>query len=53
MVGLTNASPLSVSPYPTAWKIEMVNDGIHRGFEYVRSEHDFTHQTGGLADAAC
>ena len=52
MIGLTNNSPLSVSAYPTIWRIEMVNDDIHRGWEYVRSEHAFARRTGTFADAA-
>ena len=44
--GLENGSPLSVSGYPVAWRVEVVNDDIHRGFEYVRSEHHVTHPTG-------
>ena len=31
-------SPLVVSAYPVAWRIEVVDEDIHRGFEYVRSE---------------
>jgi hypothetical protein len=42
MAGQANDSPLSVSAYPAAWRIEIVNDDIHRGFEYVRSEHNTT-----------
>jgi len=37
MAGFDNGSPLSVSAYPVAWRIEVVNDEIHRDFEYVRS----------------
>lgn len=37
MAGLEGGSPLSVSAYPVGWRIEVVNDDIHRGFEYVRS----------------
>jgi len=39
MAGLENDRPLSVSTYPVAWRIEIVNEEIHRGLEYVRSEH--------------
>jgi hypothetical protein len=53
MVGLTNASPLSVTGYPTAWKVKVVDDEIHRGFEYVRWEYDSTCRTGTLTYAAC
>ena len=38
MAGLENGRLLSVSAYPVAWRIEIVDDDIHRGFEYVRSE---------------
>ena len=38
MVGLENRSPLSVSSYAVTWRIEVVDDDIHRGYEYVRSE---------------
>lgn len=30
--------PLVVSAYPVAWRVEVVNDVEHRGFEYLRSE---------------
>ena len=39
MAGFENGSPLSVSAYPVAWRIEVVNDEIHRSFEYIRSGH--------------
>jgi len=42
MAGLANGCPLSVSAYPVAWRIETVNDGVHRGFDYVRSEDQVT-----------
>ena len=29
--------PLSVSPYPVAWRVEVVDDDDHRGF--VRAGH--------------
>ena len=29
-------SPISVAPYPVAWRVEIVDDIKHRGFEYVR-----------------
>ena len=35
-------SSLSVAAYPVAWRVEVVNDDKHRGFEYVRSELDVT-----------
>ena len=40
--GLKEGTPLYVAAYPAAWKIEVVDDEIHRGFEYVRSEPDVT-----------
>ena len=45
MVGLTGRCPLSVSTYLVAWKIEIVDDEIHHGFEYVRFEHIITYPT--------
>ena len=38
MVKKLGEGPLAVSAYPVAWRIEVVDEGIHRGFEYVRSE---------------
>ncbi|KAF9649750.1 hypothetical protein BDM02DRAFT_3113175, partial [Thelephora ganbajun] len=29
-------SPLMVTAYPVAWRVEVVDDAKHRGFEYVR-----------------
>ena len=37
---------LCVAAYPVAWRVEVVNDDIHRGYEYIRSEHNFTRPTG-------
>ena len=34
--GLTNESRVSVAAFPIAWRIEMVNEGNHRGQDYVR-----------------
>jgi hypothetical protein len=28
--------PLSVAAYPVAWRVEVVDDDKHRGFEYIR-----------------
>jgi len=50
MVGLGNGRVLSVAAYPVAWRIEIVNDDPHRGFEYVRLEHKVTHPTGTVTD---
>ena len=30
-------TPITVAVYPVAWRVEIVNDEKHRGFEYVRS----------------
>ena len=46
MTGLTNGHNLYVSAYSAAWRIEVVDDDIHRGFEYVRLEHRVTCHTG-------
>lgn len=37
MNGLNDGVALFVNAYPTAWRIEIVNDDVHRGYEYVRS----------------
>ena len=36
--GIDDATSRYVNAYPAAWRIETVNDEIHRGFEHVRSE---------------
>ncbi|KAF9642073.1 hypothetical protein BDM02DRAFT_3273603 [Thelephora ganbajun] len=41
-------SPLSVTAYPVAWRVEIVDDVKHRGFEYVRSELDIIRHTGAV-----
>ena len=38
MEGMENRCPLSVAAYPVAWRVEVVNEDPHRGFEYVRYE---------------
>ena len=48
MAGVENDRPLSVSPYPVAWRVEVVNDDIHRGFEYVRYMTSPVPQNGSL-----
>ena len=52
MAGLEDRSTLSVSAYTVAWRVELVDDDIHRGFEYVRSEHHVT-PPGMAIDTAC
>ena len=37
MEGLNDGIPLFVNAYPVAWRIEVINDDIHRGFGYIRS----------------
>ncbi|KAF9648157.1 hypothetical protein BDM02DRAFT_2342502 [Thelephora ganbajun] len=34
--GVQNCATLRVAAYPVAWRVEIVNDDRHRGFEYVR-----------------
>jgi len=36
LMDVTTHSALSVAPYPVAWRVEIVDDIKHRGFEYVR-----------------
>ena len=45
MEAINNGTPIYVTAYPVAWRIEVVNHGIHRGFEYVRSGLDVTWHT--------
>ena len=40
MDSVANGCTLYTTAYPVAWRIEIVDDDAHRGFEYVRSEHD-------------
>ena len=46
MEGLGNGTLLRVDVYPVAWKIEVVDDDEHRGFDYIRSELHVTQHTG-------
>ena len=51
MEGLDNLAPLCASIYPAAWRVEIVNEGIHRGSEYVRWEPpDILDTSGWLTD---
>ena len=36
--GTQDLAVLHVCAYPVAWRVEIVDDGIHRGFGYVRSD---------------
>ena len=46
VAGIENGCLLSVVAYPVAWRLEIVDDEIHRRFEYVRSEHYIIRPTG-------
>ena len=46
MEGLNGGDKLFVTAYPVAWRIETIDDGVHREFEYVRYGLDFTRHTG-------
>ena len=46
MVEVGNERQLYVTTYPVAWRVEVVNDDMHRGYEYIRSEHNLTGPTG-------
>ena len=37
MDGINGGTTLRVAAYPAAWRVEIVDDGDHRGFEYIRS----------------
>lgn len=43
MNGLNDGTALFVNAYPAAWRIEAINEGVHRGDEYVQSELDVVH----------
>jgi len=49
--GLTDYS-LTVTPYPVAWRVELVNDDKHRGFEYVRFYWGLTNWTWNLENGS-
>ena len=46
MAEATKGCPLHTTAYPAAWRIEVVDDDAHRGFEYVRSGHEVARPTG-------
>ena len=46
MEGLDDGTALYVAAYPVAWRIELVDDDAHRGFEYARWELDVTRCAG-------
>ena len=43
---------LIVTPYPAAWRIDVVDDDKHRGFEYIRSGVNVTRAGRHLVDTA-
>ena len=51
MEGRDNGCPLFVNEYAVAWRIETIDDGIHRGFEYVRSESNINYIPEWLTNA--
>ena len=46
MKGIDNGTSLYVTIYPVAWRIEVVNDELHRGSGYVRSVLEVTQYPG-------
>ncbi|KAF9783532.1 hypothetical protein BJ322DRAFT_1110426 [Thelephora terrestris] len=46
--GTNDATPIFVSDYLVAWRIEIVNEELHRGREYVRFFWGHTHKTWDL-----
>ncbi|KAF9648154.1 hypothetical protein BDM02DRAFT_3261202 [Thelephora ganbajun] len=47
--GLGNRSSVAVSPYPAAWKIQIVDEEKCRGFEYIRVVWSTTEMVWDLA----
>ena len=41
MDGLRDGTPLCVATYPVAWRVEIVEEKKHSGYEYVRSGQGF------------
>jgi len=48
MQGLNIETSLFVTAYPAAWRIERADDGVFRGFEYVRFHWGPTEKTWDL-----
>jgi len=46
--GLNDGTPVPVTPYPVAWRIERAEDAIYDGFEYVRFHLGSTKRTWDL-----
>jgi len=52
MEGLNDGIALFANAYPVAWRIEVIDHGIHRGFGYVQSVLDIQHaETTPVTDA--
>ncbi|KAF9781759.1 hypothetical protein BJ322DRAFT_243044 [Thelephora terrestris] len=47
--GLSNRSTVAVSPYPAAWRVQIVDDETHKGFEYIRLVWSTTEMVWDLA----
>ena len=46
MQGLGINTTLYVTPYPSAWRIQLADNDIYRGFEYVRCVLNVLHHNG-------
>ena len=46
MQGLGINTTLYVTPYPSAWRIQLADNDIYRGFEYVRWVLNVLHHNG-------
>jgi len=49
MEGINDGTQLYVAAYPIAWRIEVVDDDEHRGFEYIRVYWGTTKRAWDLA----
>ena len=36
MQGTSDGTPVFITPYPAAWRIERAEEAIYRGYDYVR-----------------
>ena len=50
MDGLVDGTPLCVSTYPVAWRIEVAKEEEYSGYEYVRSGRASLKVQTGFAD---
>ena len=50
VMGKLGDCDLTVAPYPVPWRVEVVDDDKHRGFEYVRSALGINRCHGVSAD---